>query len=75
MGKIILKGTSYAPLSRELLELYDKKIKEHMDSKENLINSISTHCPNCGAPITGSKCPYCDTDFEASAMWGKELKG
>jgi hypothetical protein len=33
----------------------------------------STHCPNCGAIITGSKCPYCDTDFKQSLIWGKEL--
>lgn len=23
-----------------------------------------TNCPNCGAPITSWKCPYCDTVFE-----------
>ena len=22
-----------------------------------------TNCPNCGAPITGPKCEYCDTIF------------
>lgn len=23
-----------------------------------------TNCPNCTAPITSSKCPYCGTVFE-----------
>lgn len=23
-----------------------------------------TNCPNCGAPIVGPKCEYCDTVFE-----------
>ena len=22
-----------------------------------------SNCPNCGAPITGSECPYCGTRF------------
>ena len=22
-----------------------------------------TNCPNCGAPVTGNTCPYCDTVF------------
>lgn len=25
-----------------------------------------TNCPNCGAPITGSKCEYCGTVFETA---------
>ena len=33
----------------------------------------STNCPNCGAPITSSKCDYCGTNFEASAMWGMRI--
>lgn len=24
----------------------------------------SGNCPNCGAPITGNVCPYCNTRFE-----------
>ena len=35
--------------------------------------SKSTHCPNCNALITSSKCLYCGTDFEQSAIWGKEI--
>mgnify|MGYP004657774481 CR=1 FL=1 len=25
------------------------------------------NCPNCGAPITGTKCEYCGTVFNAEA--------
>ena len=38
--------------------------------KTNSDANKTTNCPNCGAPITSSKCDYCGTDFEASAMWG-----
>lgn len=24
---------------------------------------LLTNCPNCGAPISEGKCPYCGTDF------------
>ena len=27
---------------------------------------ISTNCPNCGAPITGPFCEYCETVFDIS---------
>ena len=26
------------------------------------------NCPNCGAPIKGSKCEYCDTIFDDSRI-------
>ena len=26
-----------------------------------------TNCPNCGAPITGWRCAYCETVFDISA--------
>ena len=29
-------------------------------------NSTRTNCPNCGAPITGPFCKYCDTVFGIS---------
>jgi len=34
-----------------------------------------TNCPNCGAPISGSICPYCETRFEnvASLAIGKTV--
>ena len=25
---------------------------------------MATNCPNCGAPITKSKCEYCGTTFD-----------
>ena len=31
------------------------------------------NCPNCGAPITGSKCEYCGTIFEKSVNLDLEL--
>ena len=52
------------------LEYYTKKIKEYINLKVELATNKSTHCPNCGALITSSKCEYCGTDFEASMMWG-----
>ncbi len=27
-----------------------------------------TNCPNCGAPLSGSKCEYCGTVFEMEPM-------
>jgi len=35
-----------------------------------------TNCPNCGAPKTGSKCPYCDTTFTdiAAMAIGKKVR-
>ena len=26
-----------------------------------------TNCPNCGAPVTGPRCEYCDTVFDTNA--------
>ena len=52
------------------LEHYTKCLKQYISMKIELTVNKSTHCPNCGALITCSKCEYCGTDFEASAMWG-----
>lgn len=27
-----------------------------------------TNCPNCGAPITGYRCEYCETVFDISTQ-------
>ena len=51
------------------LRLYDELLKGYSYENKNK----STNCPNCGAPITGCKCDYCGTDFEASAMWGMAM--
>ena len=32
-----------------------------------------TNCPNCGAPITGAKCEYCETVFEKETVETKIL--
>jgi predicted amidophosphoribosyltransferase len=53
------------------LEHYTECFKQYINMKIELSVNKSTLCPNCGAPITSSKCEYCGTDFEASAMWGK----
>ena len=49
------------------LEYFAKKMKEYIDIKTeltyNTMHNRPTNCPNCSAPITGTKCEYCDTDF------------
>ena len=47
------------------LEYFVKLIKEPMNVKAELTYNKITNCPNCGAMITGMKCEYCGTDFEA----------
>jgi uncharacterized Zn finger protein (UPF0148 family) len=32
-----------------------------LKSKE--VKAVKNNCPNCGAPITGKRCEYCDTWF------------
>ena len=34
-----------------------------------------TNCPNCGAPITGSKCDYCGTVFQKNSSPGIPYNG
>lgn len=58
-------------LTFESLKYYDKCLKQYLNMKIDLSKNKSTHCPNCGALITDSKCKYCGTDFETSAIWGK----
>lgn len=52
------------------LEYYTECLKQYINMKIELSVNKSTHCPNCGALITSSKCDYCGTDFEQSAIWG-----
>ncbi len=52
------------------LEHYTECLKQYINMKIELSVNKSTHCPNCGALITSSKCEYCGTDFEQSAIWG-----
>ena len=51
-------------LTLEGLRFYDSRIKEYINIKIDLKTKEETHCPNCAALITDSKCPYCGTDFE-----------
>lgn len=60
-------------MSLDNLKHYDKCMKQYINMKIELQTKKSTHCPNCAALITGSKCEYCGTDFEASAIWGTAL--
>lgn len=48
------------------LEYFAKRMKEYVDVKVDLAQNKRTNCPNCGAVITGMKCEYCGTDFEAA---------
>ena len=47
------------------LEYFANRMKEYVDVKIGLTQNKHTNCPNCGAIITGMKCEYCGTDFEA----------
>lgn len=49
------------------LQLYTERLKEYINLKISLAQNKRTNCPNCGAVITGTKCAYCGTDFEAIA--------
>ena len=51
------------------LMYFSERIKQYIDMKIELSTNKSTNCPNCGAPITSSKCEYCGTDFEKSIIW------
>ena len=35
---------------------------------------LLTNCPNCGAPISEGKCPYCGTSFLRTPARAKETK-
>lgn len=49
-----------------LIELYDRIIRAEIDSYKRGRTILSTtNCPNCGAPITGRQCEYCETVFYA----------
>lgn len=49
------------------------ELSQYISTKSHSYTSCtkkSTNCPNCGAPITSSKCDYCGTDFEQVMLWG-----
>lgn len=45
------------------VELYDTF--QTLDELSNYIANVKskTNCPNCGAPVKGCKCEYCETVF------------
>ena len=63
-----MAGVKYIDINA--LEHYTKCMKKYINMKIDLKTKHSTTCPNCGAPITSSKCEYCRTDFEQSMLWG-----
>lgn len=47
---------------------FNKEIEELKSTVSQLLKSkevkvVKNNCPNCGAPITGKRCEYCDTWF------------
>lgn len=50
-------------ITLENLSYFYQRMKEYIDVKTDLAVNKTTNCPNCGAPITAMKCPYCGTDF------------
>ena len=62
MAKIIVHGKTFFD-SNDYMTIQDAiNYLEKMNLKPKL------NCPNCGAPITGSKCEYCGTYFEQKRM-------
>ena len=47
------------------LKYFAEQMKKYIDVKTELTYNKVTNCPNCGAPISGMKCEYCGTNFEA----------
>ena len=62
MPKIIMNGKTFFDSNDYMTIQNAINYLEKMNLKPKL------NCPNCGAPITGSKCEYCGTDFEQKMM-------
>ena len=60
-----MAGVKYIDINA--LEHYTKCMKKYK-YEDRFKNETMLSCPNCGAPITGSKCEYCRTDFEQSKL-------
>lgn len=76
-----MKNNKY--LNFHNLQLYKERVNKCLNTEMDTImnaklyadKSISlkfARCPNCAAPITSDKCPYCDTDFKQSLIYGME---
>ena len=66
--EIIIVARKYLDLQG--LECYHERLMRYINMQIDLKVNKSTHCPNCGAVITSSKCEYCGTDFEMSSLFG-----
>ena len=53
-----LGGVSY----QEFLDNYQNLVAGSQDSKSKS-SSIPTNCKNCGAPLHGNRCKFCDTEY------------
>lgn len=61
--QIVDFGTDIDNLRNQILE--PKKIEKVLVWKDDLEPEKPklTNCKNCGAPLTGTKCEYCGTDY------------
>ena len=58
----INKLTSYTATSGDGAVL---KMQDYMEKKQTpKAKAIARQCPNCGAPLHGNVCEYCDTEIE-----------
>ena len=53
------------------LEYFAKRMKEYIDIRIELKDNYQTNCPNCAAPITGTMCKYCGTNFDPTILLSK----
>lgn len=47
-------------ITLEMLEKYDKLLKEYISIHDDLMLNGETTCPKCGATITSDKCKECN---------------
>lgn len=50
-------------ISLDNLQLYDQAVKRYVNKSFERYKTKYVNCPNCGAPINGTICEYCGTDF------------
>lgn len=56
-------------LTMDGLEYFAKRMKQYIDVRAELTHNHQTNCPNCSAPITGTKCEYCGTNFDPTIIF------
>ena len=62
MAKIIVHGKTFVESNNYMT------IQDAIDYLAKMNLKPKLNCPNCGAPVTGSKCEYCRTDFKQKWM-------